>query len=72
VAATVTVENTDSGSINMTLKKLDGTTLMSYSGTKDNWRDSATINRPKWGIYRKIYSGMPEAKIQIALIQITK
>jgi hypothetical protein len=42
------------------------------SGTKDNWRDGATINRPKWGIYRKIYSGMPEAKIQIANIQITE
>ncbi|OAS21899.1 heparin lyase I family protein [Paenibacillus oryzisoli] len=72
VEASVTVKHTDSGSINMTLKKLDGTVLMSYSGTKDNWREGATINRPKWGIYRKIYDNMPEAKIQFANIQITK
>lgn len=72
VEATVKVQNTDSGSLSMTLKKLDGTVLMSYSGTKDLWRDGATINRPKWGIYRKIYTDMPQAKIQIANIQITK
>ncbi|UUZ85346.1 polysaccharide lyase [Paenibacillus sp. P26] len=72
VEATVKVQNTDSGTLNMTLKKLDGTTLMSYSGTKDNWREGAAINRPKWGIYRKIYSGMPEAKIQFANFQITE
>ncbi|MDQ6419834.1 heparin lyase I family protein [Paenibacillus sp. LHD-117] len=72
VEATVTVKHTDSGSINMALKLLDGTTLMSYSGTRDNWRDGATINRPKWGIYRKLYSGMPEAKIQFANFQITE
>ncbi|WP_248928787.1 heparin lyase I family protein [Paenibacillus hamazuiensis] len=72
VEATVTVKNADSGSINMTLKKLDGTSIMSYSGTKDNWRTDADFNRPKWGIYRKIYSGMPEAKIQFSNIQITK
>ncbi|CAN7693738.1 heparin lyase I family protein [Paenibacillus sp. LjRoot153] len=72
VEASITVKHTDSGSINMTLKKLDGTVLMSYSGTKDNWREGASINRPKWGIYRKIYSGMPEAKIQFANFQITE
>ncbi|WP_171682814.1 heparin lyase I family protein [Paenibacillus planticolens] len=72
VEASVTVKHTDSGAINMTLKKLDGTVLMSYSGTKDNWREGATINRPKWGIYRKIYTDMPEAKIQFANFQITK
>jgi hypothetical protein len=72
VEATITVKNSDSGNINMTLKKLNGTTLMSYSGTKDNWRDGASINRPKWGIYRKIYAGMPEAKIQFTNFQITE
>lgn len=70
VEANVTVKNTDSGSISMTLKKLDGTTLMSYSGTKDNWRTGAEFNRPKWGIYRGIYDGMTEARIQFANFQI--
>jgi hypothetical protein len=72
VHATVTAQNTDSGKLTMTLKKLDGTTLMSYSGTKDLWRDSADFNRPKWGIYRKIYSGMPAADVQFYHFQITK
>lgn len=72
VEATVSVTNTDNGQVTMTLKKLDGTTLMSYSGTKDLWRTGADFNRPKWGIYRKIYSGMTEAKIQFAEFSITK
>jgi hypothetical protein len=72
VEATVTMKHSDSGTINMTLKKLDGTTLMSYSGTKDNWRSGATINRPKWGIYRKLFTGIQEAKIQFADFQITE
>ncbi|CAG7642708.1 heparin lyase I family protein [Paenibacillus allorhizosphaerae] len=72
VEATVTVQNTDSGTITMSLKKLDGTTLMSYSGNKDNWRQDADFNRPKWGIYRKIYSGLTEAKMQFADFHITK
>jgi hypothetical protein len=76
VEASVKVTHTDNGNITMSLRELNGTTpgttLMSYSGTKDNWRTGATINRPKWGIYRKIYSGMPEAKIQFSNFQITK
>lgn len=69
--ATVVVENTDNGTVKMTLKKLDGTTLMSYNGTKDNWRSGAEFNRPKWGIYRKIESGMGEGKIRFANFQIS-
>ncbi|GAA4836367.1 hypothetical protein GCM10023310_12360 [Paenibacillus vulneris] len=72
VEATVTVKNSDNGTVSMTLKKLDGTTLMSYSGSKDMWRDGADFNRPKWGIYRKIFSGMTEANIQFANFSITK
>ncbi|TXK79144.1 heparin lyase I family protein [Paenibacillus sp. N3.4] len=71
VEATVTVKHSDNGSVNMTLKKLNGTTLMSYSGNKDMWRDGATINRPKWGIYRKFMtvcrkqkSNLPTSKLR--------
>ncbi|WP_108993768.1 S-layer homology domain-containing protein [Paenibacillus agaridevorans] len=73
VDATVTVENAEDGLVAMTLKDLsNGQTLMSYSGNKDNWRDNADINRPKWGIYRKIFSGMNDADIQFAKFEITK
>jgi len=72
VEATVSIQNKDSGNVTMTLKKLDGTTLMSYSGTHDNWRTGADFNRPKWGIYRKIFTGLKEAKMQFADFSITK
>jgi hypothetical protein len=73
VDATITVENAEDGLVAMTLKNLaDGQTLMSYSGNKDNWRDNADINRPKWGIYRKIFSGISDADIQFAKFEITK
>lgn len=73
VEATVTASMTDNGALSMTLKRLsDGQTLMSYSGQRDMWRDGADINRPKWGIYRAIYSGMTEAKVRFTDFRITK
>ncbi|WP_164716684.1 heparin lyase I family protein [Paenibacillus whitsoniae] len=73
VEATVKFKASDSGSLSMTLKDVSsGNTLMSYSGTKDMWRSGADIVRPKWGIYRKITTGMPTADIQFANFQIIK
>ncbi len=73
VEATVKFTASDTGSLSMTLKDVSsGNTLMSYSGTKDMWRSDADIVRPKWGLYRKITTGMPTADIQFANFQITK
>jgi hypothetical protein len=71
--ATITVENAEAGKVEMVLKDAaTGQTLMSYSGIKDNWRLDASINRPKWGIYRKIFSGIEEANVQYTHFEITK
>lgn len=76
--ATITVGNTDDGTLDMVLKRMsDGQTVMSFSGEHfDNWRDGQAgktqINRPKWGIYRKIYPGMNEADVQYTGFQIIK
>ncbi|NOV01883.1 heparin lyase I family protein [Paenibacillus planticolens] len=73
VEATVKFQASDSGSLSMTLTDVtSGNTLMSYSGTKDMWRSGADIVRPKWGLYRKITSGMPTADIQFANFQVIK
>lgn len=71
--AQITVENTETGKVEMILKDAaSGTTLMSYSGIKDNWRADASINRPKWGIYRKIFPGMEDGNVQYTHFEITK
>ncbi|WP_186785983.1 heparin lyase I family protein [Paenibacillus agilis] len=73
VEATVTVVNSDNGSVSMTLKTLDGKDVMPpYSGNQDMWIDGANIIRPKWGIYRKHYAEIKDAKIQFANFQIIK
>ncbi len=47
----------DNGKIEMTIKKLDGTTVLTYDNyLLDMWRLNANFNRPKWGIYRSLNS----------------
>jgi hypothetical protein len=54
IQATVNATMNDSGALSITLKRIsDGKTLISYSGTKDMWRNGNFI-RPKWGIYRSL------------------
>jgi hypothetical protein len=43
----------EQGSIELTVKKLDGVAIISYKNTDlDMWRTDADFNYPKWGIYR--------------------
>lgn len=69
--ATVTAKMVDSGNVSVTVKRVDnGAIVMSGSATKDMWRTDASYNRPKWGIYRGIFDGMAEARIQFANFEI--
>ncbi|UHA73952.1 heparin lyase I family protein [Paenibacillus sp. 481] len=73
VEATVSVINSDNGQVAMTLTTLDGANVLPpYSGNQDMWIDGTSIIRPKWGIYRRHYVGIPEAKVQFANFQIMK
>jgi hypothetical protein len=45
------------GTYSIVIKRLDGTTLLSYSNSNiDMWRTGTTFCRPKWGIYRSLNS----------------
>jgi|GEM_PF-423155 len=48
----------ENGAIEVVLTRIrDGAVLMSYTHDNlDMWRDNATFNRPKWGIYRSLNS----------------
>ncbi|WP_160716749.1 T9SS type A sorting domain-containing protein [Chitinophaga solisilvae] len=59
---------TTSGSYQVTIKKVsDGATLLTYTNNNINmWRDGTTFCRPKWGIYRKLVSGMRDEQVRFA------
>ena len=70
--ATVTVTNSNDGRLDVSVRRLDGTPVTSYTADHiDLWRGS-TFNRPKWGIYRGLFEGMGEARVQFGSFQITK
>lgn len=47
----------DQGKLQIILKLLDGTPILSYENQNiDMWRLNADFNRPKWGIYRSLNS----------------
>ncbi|MCR8634182.1 hypothetical protein [Paenibacillus radicis (ex Xue et al. 2023)] len=75
IEATVTARMSDNGSLSVSLKKLDGTTLASYSKSSgvDMWR-SGNFIRPKWGIYRSLedITNLNDAKVYFANFSITK
>ncbi|KAA2244816.1 T9SS type A sorting domain-containing protein [Chitinophaga agrisoli] len=56
------------GSYEIVIKRVsDGVTLLSYSDNSINmWRDETTFCRPKWGIYRKLVSGMRDEQVRFA------
>lgn len=72
LTASVKATFKDSGSLSCTLKKSDGTSVWSYSGSKDMWVSEDDFCRPKWGIYRKLFTGMTEAKVYFNDFTITK
>ncbi|NLR67800.1 T9SS type A sorting domain-containing protein [Chitinophaga varians] len=56
------------GSYKVIIKKIsDGTTLLNYSNNNiDMWRDGTTFCRPKWGIYRKLATGIRDEQVRFA------
>lgn len=79
VFASVTVENVDQkdadgnfipGQIEMSLRNLDGSVIMEWSGARETWREGGEFNRPKWGIYRAVFPGMGPATLRFADFEI--
>ncbi|WP_157497718.1 hypothetical protein [Gilvimarinus chinensis] len=56
IEAFVRTHNADSGSLEVTLRRLDDDEiLLDWSNNDiDMWREDASINRPKWGLYRSL------------------
>jgi hypothetical protein len=64
IDARVTLKYDDAGSIDLLLKKEDGTTVLSYSNPRaDFWDTTVDFVRPKWGFYRNKRAGAGEAEI---------
>lgn len=59
---------TSTGSYQLVIKKIsDGSTLLTYSNNNiDMWRTGTTFCRPKWGIYRKLVTGMRDEAVRFA------
>lgn len=62
------IKFTSTGTYQITIKKVsDGTTLLSYTNNNiDMWRSGTTFCRPKWGIYRKLVTGMRDEQVRFA------
>ncbi len=70
--ATVTVTHADHGALRVTLNRLGGSSITSYSNRRiDMWRGGG-FDRPKWGIYRATVPEQREARVQFALFEIRK
>jgi hypothetical protein len=64
INASVTAKYSETGSLSVTLKKDDGTTVMAYSNDNINlWGAGLDFVRPKWGFYRNQAPGAGEALI---------
>ncbi len=64
INASVTIKYADQGSLAFTLKKDDGTVVMSYANDNfDMWDTTVDFVRPKWGFYRNKRAGAGEAAI---------
>ncbi|SFD17614.1 Por secretion system C-terminal sorting domain-containing protein [Chitinophaga sp. CF118] len=62
------IKFSSTGTYQVTIKKVsDGTTLLSYTNNNiDMWRSGTTFCRPKWGIYRKLVTGMRDEQVRFA------
>lgn len=62
------------GTFEITLKRLsDGATLLSYSNSSlDMWRDGASYNRPKWGVYRGKDDVLRDEQVRFADFCVTE
>jgi hypothetical protein len=68
VDVTEKVKYSTSGSYQVLIKRVsDGAVLLSYTNNNINmWRDGTTFCRPKWGIYRKLVSGLRDEQVRFA------
>jgi hypothetical protein len=65
ISASVTAKFSEQGSLSFTLKKEDGSTLVTYTNNNINlWGDGLDFVRPKWGFYRNQRDGAGEAAIR--------
>jgi hypothetical protein len=62
------------GTFEITLKRLsDGVTLLSYSNASlDMWREGASYNRPKWGVYRGKDAVLRDEQVRFADFCVTE
>jgi hypothetical protein len=73
IDARVTLKYDDAGSIDLLLKKDDGTTVLSYSNPRaDFWDTTVDFVRPKWGLYRNKRAGAGEAAIHYNEMRIIR
>ena len=58
----------EDGELDVTIKDMGtGLTIMEYSGTGiDLWREGASLNRPKWGVYRRKNTGLVDETVRFA------
>jgi hypothetical protein len=62
--AAVTAKFSEQGSLQVSIKKDDGTVLANYKNDNINlWGDGLDFVRPKWGFYRNQRDGAGEAEI---------
>jgi len=65
INASLTIKYADAGSINLSLKRDDGTVALSYvNNNADFWDTNVNFVRPKWGLYRNKANGAGEAAIR--------
>jgi hypothetical protein len=65
INASVTAKYSETGSLSLSLKKDDGTSVISYTNNNINlWGAGLDFVRPKWGFYRNQAAGAGDATIQ--------
>jgi hypothetical protein len=73
IDASMTIKFADAGSVSLTLKKDDGTPVLTYTnGNLDLWDTDVDFVRPKWGLYRNKASGAGEAAIHYDDMKIVR
>jgi hypothetical protein len=73
INASLTVKYGHQGTVALSLKKDDGSTVLTYNGTNvDMWDTNVDFVRPKWGLYRNQAAGAGEAAIEYNHMKIIR
>jgi hypothetical protein len=73
INASVTAKFSEAGSLSLSLKKDDGTVVLSYTNANLNmWGAGLDYVRPKWGFYRNQAPGAGEAEIHYNNMKIIR